>query len=179
MKKNYFLTLIITLITSVAFGQALLSENFNYGATAGDLTAVSSGNWVNHSGENTVGYSTSSLTMTSYPSSGIGGSATISPSGSEDVNSVFTEQTTGVVYGGALVNLSALASGNYFLHLKDVASNFRARVGAKDNGAGKILFGIGASSSTLTYGSTAFDLNTCIIDFFFPLTVLPKSLSKK
>jgi hypothetical protein len=166
MKKNYFLTLIIILISSVTFGQALLSENFNYGSTAGDLTAVSSGGWVNHSGANTVGYAISSLTMASYPSSGIGGSATISPSGSEDVNSVFTEQTSGVVYGGALVNLTALANGNYFLHLKDAASNFRARVGAKDNGAGKILFGIGASSSTLTYGSTAFDLNTTYLLIF-------------
>lgn len=166
MKKNYFSILIIVFITSLSFGQALLSENFGYGGTSGDLTTISSDAWVNHSGTSKVGYVTSSLSMTSYPSSGIGGSATLTPSNSEDVNRPFTEQASGTVYVGALVSLSAVGSGNYFIHLKDVGNSFRARVGAKDNGSGKILFGIGASSSTLTYGTTAFDLNTTYLLVF-------------
>ncbi len=166
MKKNYFLTIIAIVITNISFGQALLSENFDYGASAGDLTVVSSDSWANHSGSTKVGYITTSLTMANYPNSNIGGSATITGSNSEDVNRTFTEQTSGVVYGSALVSISSVASGNYFIHLKDAASNFRARVGAKDNGSGKILFGIGASSSTLTYGSTAFDLNTTYLIVF-------------
>lgn len=166
MKKNYFFTLLTIAITSISYGQSLLSENFDYGATAGDLTVVSSDSWANHSGSTKVGYITTSLTMANYPNVGIGGSVTISPSNSEDVNRTFTSQTSGIVYGSALVNLSAVGSGNYFIHLKDAGTGFRARVGAKDDGNGKILFGIGASSSTLTYGTTAFDLNTTYLIVF-------------
>ncbi len=159
MKKLYFL-LITLLITSLSFGQALLAEDFDYGSSAGDLTAISGGSWVNHSGTSTVLYATTSLSMANYPSSGVGGSATIIGSNSEDVNRSFSAVVSGTVYASALVNLSAISTGNYFFHLKDSGFGFRARVGAMDDGSGKILFGIGASSSTLTYGTTAFDLNT-------------------
>ncbi|MEZ4855050.1 MAG: T9SS type A sorting domain-containing protein [Gelidibacter sp.] len=136
-------------------------ENFNYGSSAGDLTAVSGGNWVNHSGSTPIGYATTSLSMPGYASSGLGGSATITGSNSEDANRPFTPQTTGTIYMSALVNISAVGSGNYFLHLlKDDGSNFRARVGAKDDGSGNILFGIGTTASTLVYGTTPFNLNT-------------------
>lgn len=159
MKKNYFLTLLATIfLSSFSFGQAVINENFDYGATAGDLTAVSGGAWVNHSGSSKVGYVTTSLTMTNYPATGVGGAATIANK-SEDVNRSFAEISSGTVYAGALVNLSAVSGGTYFLHFKDSGFGFRARVGAKDNGSGKIVFGIGASSSTLTYGTTAFDLD--------------------
>ncbi|MCF6182400.1 hypothetical protein [Lutibacter sp.] len=141
-----------------------LEENFDYGATAGDLTTIST-NWTAHSGSTKVGYITTSLSMVDYPSSNVGGSITINSSSSEDVNSAFTTITSGKVYASALVNLSAVGSGNYFFHIMEAANTqpyaqFRARVGAKDNGSGKILFGIGASSSSLTYGTTPFDLNT-------------------
>mgnify|MGYP000442242511 CR=1 FL=1 len=159
MKKLYFLFTAL-LIVSISFGQTLLEEDFDYGGSAGDLTTISGANWVNHSGSSTVLYDINSLTMASYPSSGVGGSATIAVPNSEDVNRTFTEQTTGTIYFSALVNISAVGSGNYFFHLKDTGNQFRARIGAKDDGSGKILFGIGATSSTLTYGTTPFDLNT-------------------
>ncbi|WOD45153.1 T9SS type A sorting domain-containing protein [Hwangdonia lutea] len=159
MKKLYFLFTAL-LIGSVSYGQTLLEDDFDYGASAGDLTTISGGNWVNHSGSTTVLYDTSSLTMVNYPSSGVGGSATITGSNSEDVNRTFTEQTSGTIYFSALVSISAVGSGNYFFHLKDTGNQFRARIGAKDDGSGKILFGIGATSSTLSYGTTPFDLNT-------------------
>lgn len=167
MKKNYIFTALMTLcLTGASFGQALVAEDFDYGASSGDLTAVSSGTWVNHSGTAVVAYTTTGLTMAGYPSSGVGGSAMISPSGSEDVNRTFTAQTSGNVYGSALVSISAVNSGNYFIHLKDTGNNFRARVGAKDDGSGKILFGIGAVSSTLTYGTSVFDLDTTYLLVF-------------
>ena len=53
-----------------------------------------------------------------------------------------------------------MSTGTYTFHIRDADFNYRARVGAMDDGAGKILFGIGASSSSLTYGTTPFDLNT-------------------
>ena len=167
MKKNYIFTLLMTFcLTGASFGQVILAEDFDYGASSGDLTAVSSGTWVKHSGTAVVAYTATGLTMAGYPSSGVGGSAMISPSGSEDVNRTFTAQTSGNVYGSALVSISAVGSGNYFIHLKDTGSNFRARVGAKDDGNGKILFGIGAVSSTLTYGTSVFDLDTTYLLVF-------------
>lgn len=141
----------------------LVEENFDYGTTAGDLTTLTT-EWVGHSGSNPfVGYVTTSLAMTDYPTTDIGGSVTIANPGGEDINRAFTPITSGKVYYSALVNFSAVSSGDYFLHLigSDVPfDQFRARVGAKDNGSGKILFGISAESSTLTYGTTPFELNT-------------------
>ncbi len=141
-----------------------LEENFDYGATAGGLTSITT-NWTAHSGSTAVGYATTSLSMVDYPTSNTGGSITINPSNSEDINSEFTTISSGKVYASALVNLSSVGSGNYFFHIMEAPdtqpyAQFRSRVGAKDNGSGKILFGIGASSSTLTYGTTPFDLNT-------------------
>ncbi len=141
-----------------------LEENFDYGTVAGDLTSITS-NWTAHSGSTAVGYATTSLSMADYPTSNIGGSITINPSSSQDINSEFPTISSGKVYASALVNLSSVGSGNYFFHIMEAANTqpyaqFRSRVGAKDNGSGKILFGIGASSSSLTYGATPFDLNT-------------------
>jgi hypothetical protein len=84
----------------------------------------------------------------------------------EDVNRTFAAQTTGNVYASALVSLSAVSGGSYFIHLKDGGTGFRARVGAKDDGNGKVLFGIGSSSSTLVYGTTVFELNTTYLLVF-------------
>lgn len=141
-----------------------LEENFDYGDTAGDLTTITM-DWTTHSGSTAVGYVATSLSMTDYPTSDMGGSITIVPTNSEDVNRVFTTISEGKVYASALVNLSDVGSGNYFFHVMEAPdtqpyAQFRSRVGAKSNGSGKVLFGIGASSSSLTYGTTAYDLNT-------------------
>lgn len=150
-----------TEVPVVVSSKIYLQENFDYGTTAGDLTTISSGNWSSHSGTaNQLLYDTSSLSMTNYPSSNVGGSSKISSAGSEDINRTFPTITSGKVYTSALVNLSTVGSGSYFYHFMNDAFGYTARVGAKDNGSGKILFGIGASSSTLAYGTTPFDLNT-------------------
>ena len=141
-----------------------LKENFDYGTVAGDLTTISAGAWVKHSGaDNQLMYTTESLTLANYPSSNVGGAMAISSSGSEDVNQSFTPIiTTKKVYTSALVKLSAVGNGTYFFHLmeEDGSYNYSARVGAKTDGNGKILFGIGASSSSLTYGTTSYNLDT-------------------
>jgi len=164
MKKFYFLLLtLLTLLTtvSISFGQTIITENFDYGAVAGGLVAQSGGIWAQHSGSTAVGYATTSLTMTGYPSSGVGGSATIVGSNSQDVNRTFTSVTTGNVYASTLVNLSAVsASGNYFYHFRDASGGFFGRVYAKDDGTGKILFGVREGGGTIVYGTTLFDLNT-------------------
>jgi hypothetical protein len=163
MKKLYFLFII--LISTASFGQTLITENFDYGVTAGDLVTQSGGIWSQHSGSSpTVDYATSPLTMASYPSSGIGGSATIVSPGSQDVNRSFTAINSGTVYASALVNFSAISSGNYFIHFN--SSSFKARVGAKDDGNGQIRFGISGNSSTLNYGASLYDLNTTYLVVF-------------
>jgi hypothetical protein len=164
MKKIYFLLFSI-LISTASFGQ-ILAEDFDYGTTAGDLTTASGGAWVQHSGSTgPVAYvaEPSSLTMAGYPSSGVGGSASFSGT-SQDVNRSFAEISAGTAYASALVNLSAVGTGNYFIHFN--SSGFRARVGAKDDGNGDILFGIGSSSSTLTYGTTPYSLGTTYLLVF-------------
>jgi len=138
----------------------VIANNFDYGTTAGILTSVTT-DWTNHSGGTNAEYDTSSLSMTGYPSSGIGGSLSIG-SGDEDVNSTFSPISSGTVYSSALVNLSAVGDGTYFIHFMNDGFNYTGRIGAKDDGSGKILFGIGASSSPSDsdYGTTAYDLNT-------------------
>ena len=160
MKKLYFL--LILLISTASFGQTLITENFDYGATAGDLVAQSGGIWATHSGSTAVEYATSSLVMASYPSSNIGGSATILGSNSEDVNRTFSAVSSGNIYASALVNISAVdAGGNYFYHFRDSGGAFFARTYAKDDGNGDILFGIKeGSAGTEVYGTTPFTIGT-------------------
>lgn len=175
MKKNYFLTLLVTVfLSSFSFGQTLINENFDYGATAGDLTAVSGGVWKAHSasGKKPVSYANTSLTMTNYPSSGVGGSVTVNASSSsaEDVNRTFAQVTSGSVYAGALINLTAVKSGDYFMHFRHSGGSFYSRVYVKDNGSGKALFGIREGGGTIVYGSTAYDLNkTYLVVFKYDL----------
>lgn len=140
-----------------------LEENFDYGSETGDLTTVSDGKWLRHSGaSNQLQYATTSLSMEGYPTTGVAGSISISTSGSEDVNTSVLPITVGTIYYSTLISISEVSTGTYSIHLmeEDGSYFFAARVGAKDDGSGNILFGIGASSSSLTYGETSYNLNT-------------------
>jgi hypothetical protein len=110
--------------TAQAQSTLLLEENFDYGATPGNLVAVSAGNWVSHSGTTgPVLYITASLSMPKYGSSGIGGAAVISTTGVEDVWRSFITQTSGTVYYAALVQVvTATTTGDYFLHFMGTES---------------------------------------------------------
>jgi hypothetical protein len=120
MKKIYILASLFWGFTFTSNAQLLLDENFDYGASAGDLVALSGGNWVNHSGTTTIQYQTTSLSMTGYPSTGVGGSALVDGSRSEDANRSFTNQTSGLIYASALINVaSASTTENYFLHFRN------------------------------------------------------------
>ena len=140
------------------FGQ-LFTDDFDYGGSAGDLTTVSGGTWSSHSGTTAVGYQTSTLSLAGYPHAGMGGAATVSGSNSQDVNATYTNQTTGVVYASALINIASVSGSTYFFHLKDTGTNFRGRVFARDNG-GNLEFGLSSNSGTGTFDSTAFSYNT-------------------
>jgi uncharacterized repeat protein (TIGR01451 family) len=174
MNQRRWLALPVMLLLSLSMGLLLdaagvlalnpsLDENFDYGETAGPLTTMSGGLWAAHSGAGTnpIGYITTSLSMPSYASSGIGGSATFAASG-EDVNRTFAELSSGNAYYAALVNFSsATTTGDYVLHLKDTGTfNFRGRFFAKDS-TGNLLFGLNSSSTSGTvYGTTNFSYHT-------------------
>ena len=165
MKKLYFL-LVTVLISSFSFGQTLLTENFDYGVTAGNLTEIT-GNWTgfsgNTTGSNGIGYITTSLSMTDYPSSGIGGALTMDDA-SEDIERGFTAVTSGVVYASALFNASSVSSGaagTYFLTMRQ-GSNYHSLIYTKTDGAGGMVFGVRETTSDAAtiFGTTSFALNT-------------------
>jgi len=137
----------------------LLAENFDYGIATGNLTATSGGNWVNSSGASPyVGYTTTSLSMAGYGSSGVGGAATILTNGAEDVYQNFITQTNGTVYFAALVKASTAGAGAYFFHLKDATTGFRARVFGRNSG-GALQFGLDITG-TGVYASGTYSYNT-------------------
>ena len=143
----------------------LIADDFDYGATPGDLTTITS-NWVNHSGTGPLGYIDTSLSMAGYGSSGVGGAVTTAdPGGSEDANQAFASQTSGVLYMAALVDIASFdATGNdYFMHFMDSPSTFGfyGRVYAQDDGAGNLNFGIREhSSGSIVYSTSNYTYNT-------------------
>jgi len=130
----------------------LLVEDFNY---TGLLTA---NGWTAHSGSGTQAIDTTTgLTYTGYPGSGVGNAANLDNNG-EDVSRAFTQVTSGSVYYSFLLSSSALSAG-YFTHFKvdlaDVA-NFRARVLQSNDGTGNYELGLGFGGAAL--GTTNLDL---------------------
>jgi hypothetical protein len=145
----------------------LLNEQFDYGVSPGELLTVSSGNWLitGSSITNPIQYVTSSLSMTNYPSNGVGGGATLTTTG-QDVRRQFSSPaiSSGVVYSSTLVSISsAQTNGDYFLHFSDGGtSNFYCRVYAKDDG-GVLRFGFFPASGTPVYSTNTYAYNTTYI----------------
>ena len=158
-------------VSGVEFGVAvpgvlIMKEDFNYGATASTLTAVSGGTWPIFSGTvNPVKYQANGLLFTGYAGSGVGG-AVVSENGAgsrEDYSKAFTTQTTGIIYAAQLVNVSAAnTTSDFFGGLRDpaIAGNYYNRLYVKDDGAGKPAFGIGKSSSTTAFATGTYNYGT-------------------
>jgi hypothetical protein len=159
MKNICILLAIIFIIINnngEAFAQ-LLVEDFDYGATSGDLITITS-NWTAHSGTGLpVQYQPSGLTYSGYEGSDIGGSISFDcGSGSrQDINAQLSESvtTSSSIYVSLLVNLTAAGTNDYFFHLGPSAlgTTFRARIFARDtsSGAGWVL-GLSKSSEGAT-----------------------------
>ncbi|TNJ43818.1 T9SS type A sorting domain-containing protein [Tamlana fucoidanivorans] len=168
--KNFYFLFVIVLTSSIVFSQTLLEENFDYGTTSTDLL-VSGFNWSEHSpGPPNVAYNHDmGLSMGSYPSSGLGGSAEISNGANgQAVNRSFATVTTGTVYMSALVNLDtnvleAGAGGSFFMSLNS-SSDIRARVFVKEDDGDntKINFGIisQGTNAQIEWGTTVYSKNT-------------------
>lgn len=141
MKRVILASIVVACMASQGSALVLLTENFSY--NDGALTAVSGGNWANHSG---------TLLQQDVSS----GALNLTQAESEDANRGFASQVSGAIFTGVDINFSALPGGTgaYFLHYKDAGSGFRGRVFATTTGAaaGKYRIGIteGASGTPNT-----------------------------
>jgi hypothetical protein len=145
---------------NAAAGVLIMKDDFEYGATAGNLKDVSGGNWTVFSGGvNPARYVTAGLTFPGFAGSGKGG-AVISENGSgsrEDYSRTFTTQTDGVLYTSQLVNFaSAPAAGDFYTSWRDPAAAYFNRIYVKDN-AGKLNIGVAKSSTTVAYAPANYD----------------------
>lgn len=145
-------------------GVLLMKEDFNYGSTISTLDAVSGGAWPVFSGTgNPAVYLPTGLTFAGYAGSNIGG-AIVSENGSgsrKDYFKNFPAVTSGVIYAAQMINVSASNSTvDFFSGLRDPGGSYYNRINVKDDGTGKPTFGIGKSSSTLSFASGTFSYGT-------------------
>ena len=167
MKK---ITLLMAFVASVVFAQAqlIVSENFDY--TIGDQ--LKSHGWVGTgatpSTTNPILLTTSTVTNSEYPSSGIGNEITLMNTG-EDLNKSFTAITSGTIYYSALLNVTAAQStGDYFFHIGDAptGTTFFGRIYIKQKiGTSNLAFGIlktsgGTTVQNATFSDSIYSLNT-------------------
>ncbi|MFI5221875.1 MAG: hypothetical protein ACHQK8_06090, partial [Bacteroidia bacterium] len=130
MKKFILLLLILPVKNGIA--QTYLSENFNYGTTAGILSGSSgvTTNWKPflNAGIDTVLYSTANLTYTGYTGGGaVTGSGSLSFTNGlatmESVNTAVTAISSGSVYISFLMKVTGGSGSNtnseYFLFFND------------------------------------------------------------
>lgn len=170
MNKKLFLGFLSIAISSLVFAnsifaQTLLVEDFTY--APGSL--LTDNNWTAHSagGTNPIVTTSPGLTLTGYPSSGVGNAVTLATSG-EDDNRTFTAQTTGNVYAAFMVRVSEAAVdpiGGYFFHLgpDPVGTTFRGRVFIKKDASNNIAFGISKAATAdpnVAFTGFTFSLNT-------------------
>ncbi|MBX3300376.1 MAG: VCBS repeat-containing protein [Acidobacteria bacterium] len=137
----------------------LVVENFNY--TAGTLLTNSGYTAHSGAGTNSIAATAGNLTYTNWPGNNVGNQITMTTSG-EDVNRVFTVQSSGDVYAGFLARFTAAGpdagGGDYFFHLgpDPIGTTFRARVFVKADGSNNLAFGISKAANNTTPASISF-----------------------
>lgn len=150
---------------SMAPAATLLVEDF----TAAPGALLTANGWTAHSagGTNAIVTSAPGLTLTGYPSSGIGNAVALATSG-EDDNRVFPVQSTGSVYAAFMVRVSEATTdplGGYFFHLgpDPVGTTFRGRVFIAKDASNNVSFGISkalATAGNITFTPFTYSLNT-------------------
>ncbi|MDP4117474.1 MAG: hypothetical protein Q8903_15170, partial [Bacteroidota bacterium] len=167
MKKIMLLFALVSVFafSNLLYGQVLLNEDFTFSDTLNGHNG-----WVAHSGlgANPIG-TVPGLTYAGYPGSAIGNAAFIKNTGGEDVNRTFTAQTgNGTnIYVSLLVNVTDTAQskvGDYILNLgtlsvQNTFTIFCGRLLVRKV-AGNVNFGVENLSTTPTYGTTNFAINT-------------------
>lgn len=145
MKK---ITLLLSFIACVlvAQGQRLLTEDFDYTIGSG----IKAAGWLIHGGAGATPDSilvVGGLTFSGYPSSGIGGAASVTGKFA-DQNKTITSQTSGTVYASFIVkSLASNAAASYFLHFGPtvIGTTFFSRVWVNNTGNG---LGLGDTAPT-------------------------------
>lgn len=121
----------------------LFSDSFAYP----DGNVVAQGPWVQQG------------TTTTTPVQLSGGQVLLGTSGQDVEAPLSTAITSGSIYYGADIDVTAAASGDYFLHTRSTGSSFAARLYAKADPSGGYDLGLGiTSAAAATYGSTALTL---------------------
>lgn len=145
-----------SVLTNSLSAQTLLVEDFTYAPGA----MLTDNGWTAHSagGTNPIVTSSPGLTLTGYPSSGVGNAVALALSG-EDDNRTFAAQSSGSVYAAFMVNTSEATTdplGGYFFHLgpDPVGTTFRGRVFIAKDASNNIAFGI--SKALATAGNISF-----------------------
>jgi hypothetical protein len=153
---------VLTLMGTTAQATLLLTEDFNYAAG----TLLTANGWAAHTeaNSNPQTVASSGLTYSGYAQSGIGKAAQLSTSGEDDDKAIPSLPWTGSVYLAAMVNLSAVQSGDYFLAFMNVAgtkeSYYCTRLYVKTTTGGFLMGLAKGSGAAITYGATVYSLNT-------------------
>lgn len=158
MKKIILVFLISQLaFTSKAYCQNLLVEDFNF---SGNLNA---NGWTAHSGSGTnPPNTTSGLSFSGYPNSGIGNAALLDANG-EDVNKSFTSQNSGTIYCAFMIRVDdAPTTVDYPIHFN--SSSFSDRVFIKKNATPDFEVGFSKSAGSPAQSTTSnFALGTTLL----------------
>ena len=162
MKKNYFLTLLLTFcFATVAFSQVTLPhyEAFDY-TVATDLSAQT--NWESYSGSsNPIDIVAGSLTYSGLAAPA--GNSINMVGGSEDSRILFNEVTSGEVYASFLLNVTDISNmtdftdGGYFAIFGSTSNSFRSRLWVKptvDASSTSVDFAYTTSSSGSGFAET-------------------------
>lgn len=179
-------------VSAVEYGNAapgilIFKDDFEYGATAGNLKAVTN-TWPVFSGSvNPIKYVVPGLSYIGYAGSNKGGAVLVeNGSGSrEDNSTAFTAQNSGTIYVAQMVKITAGgATTDFFTSLRDPANGYYNRVYVRDNG-GSPQIGIAKSDPTVFYSSgiysygntylviTKYDFNTGISSLFVLSGTIP------
>jgi len=171
-----FLAMTLALFSLSTMAQVLLIDDFNHAAG----TALNTVGWNAHSAGSTnpilVGGTGLSLAGTAYLGNGVGGSALVSNTGSDENKPFASSVDSGTVYAAMLVNLSYLptaSTGGFFFHLGQYGnpttpvyttlnSSFRARLYVAPGDPGKYKMGLTYSSSVVPTTGLSDNLDTGI-----------------
>ena len=148
------------------------TNNFDYGTEAGTLRAKGGHEWSIYSGSsNAADYATTSLSMTDYGPSGIGGSVVWEGATGYDYDLRFNPVSTGAVYASMLVSItsSKLDDPDYILGYRDewdwsgnndVAAEMNTKVYVTKNSDDSITFGLREDEDSTLYADVNHQLNT-------------------
>lgn len=129
-------------IAPAARASVIFSDSFAYP----DGNLVGQGPWVQQG------------TTTTNPVQLSGGQVLLGTSGQDVEAPLSTAITSGSIYYGADIDVTASGSGDYFLHTRSTGSSFAARLYAKTDPNGGYDLGLGLTSAAASYGATALTL---------------------